>query len=137
MADTREQRLEEALRDMVGQFAYTGQGKRGRAVMHTGGLSALEHAFSVLDMDDPTYTPWAECEVKGCYKHTSAGVPTELDAYRSVCGDHYQIIDKQRLKYKTNKCDPVDVFDKSRKCKWCKRRMKDYPAPNDKCPVRR
>jgi hypothetical protein len=43
----------EALGDMVWQFAYDGV-KGGVAVLSTGGLSALEHAFRVLGLPDPT-----------------------------------------------------------------------------------
>jgi hypothetical protein len=43
--------LEDALADMVNQFAYTG---RDENVIHTGGLSALEMAFATLKLSDPT-----------------------------------------------------------------------------------
>ena len=44
--------LREALIDMVWQFAYEGT-KNGKGVMYTGGLSALEGAFSTLGLSDP------------------------------------------------------------------------------------
>ena len=43
--------LREALIDMVWQFAYEGT-KNGKGVMYTGGLSALEGAFSALGLSD-------------------------------------------------------------------------------------
>jgi hypothetical protein len=48
--DSEIKALREALEDMVGQFAYE-TGRLGEIT--TGGLSALEHAFSVLGWDDP------------------------------------------------------------------------------------
>ena len=44
--------LREALIDMVWQFAYRGT-YEGRENLHTGGLSALEGAFSALGLSDP------------------------------------------------------------------------------------
>lgn len=44
--------LREALIDMVWQFAYVGT-KDDKAVVYTGGLSALEGAFSALGLSDP------------------------------------------------------------------------------------
>lgn len=44
--------LREALADMVSQFAYRGT-YEGRENLHTGGLSALEGAFSALGLSDP------------------------------------------------------------------------------------
>jgi len=102
----REQELEEALRDMVYQFAYTGNGKRGRACIHTGGLSALEGAFAVLGMEDPTYTPQNECEVVKCYQTATCGTTEsgvsgdEKSAYRRLCGEHYRQIPNPKLRYK-------------------------------------
>ena len=102
----REEELEEALRDMVNQFAYTGNATRGRAVIHTGGLSALEGAFAVLGMKDPTYTPQNECEVAKCYQTATCGTPEsgksgdENSTYRRLCGDHYRQIPNPLLRYK-------------------------------------
>jgi len=45
-------RLRAVLVDMVGQFAYSST-HRGKAVIHTGGLSALESAFDALGWPDP------------------------------------------------------------------------------------
>ena len=44
--------LKEALIDMMWQFAYRGT-YEGRENLHTGGLSALEDAFSALGISDP------------------------------------------------------------------------------------
>jgi len=44
--------LREALIDMVWQFAYEGT-KNKKSIMYTGGLSALEGAFSALGLSDP------------------------------------------------------------------------------------
>jgi len=48
--ETSEQR--EALLNMINQFAYRGT-KDGVNVIHTGGLSALEDAFSAIGLSDP------------------------------------------------------------------------------------
>lgn len=57
-ADTKDdpdEDLRGALEDMVWQFGYKFNGKgRTAASISTGGLSALEWAFDVLDWDDPT-----------------------------------------------------------------------------------
>ena len=45
-------RLRSALSDMCWQFAYRGH-RGNKETLWTGGLSALEHAFSVLGWDDP------------------------------------------------------------------------------------
>ena len=44
--------LREALVDMCEQFAYSGDDGEG-PMLYTGGLSALEDAFTALDWDDP------------------------------------------------------------------------------------
>ena len=46
----------EVIEYMVFQFGYRGV-KNGKPVIHTGGLSALELAFEVLDWEDPHYLP--------------------------------------------------------------------------------
>jgi hypothetical protein len=48
--ETSEQR--DALLSMINQFAYRGT-KDGVNVIHTGGLSALEDAFSAIGLSDP------------------------------------------------------------------------------------
>jgi hypothetical protein len=55
--------LREALIDMVWQFAYEGT-KNGKGVMYTGGLSALEGAFSALGLSDPITVEDFEAAIK-------------------------------------------------------------------------
>ena len=55
--------LREALIDMVWQFAYYGT-KNNVAVMHTGGLSALEDAFVALGLSDPITVEDFEAAIK-------------------------------------------------------------------------
>jgi len=58
----------EALEDMVWQFAYRGT-KDDKSILWTGGQSALEHAFNVLDYDDPKFIDDIDgciCDVEGC-----------------------------------------------------------------------
>ena len=55
--------LREALISMLWQFAYYGT-RDGIAVMHTGGLSALEDAFSALDISDPIPVTDFEAAIK-------------------------------------------------------------------------
>lgn len=43
--------LENALKDMVNQYAYNSDSKGDK--VHTAGLSALEHAFRVLGLPEP------------------------------------------------------------------------------------
>ncbi len=75
--------LRGALVDMVWQFAYRSHNKR-QLLLHTGGLSDLERAFSELGWDDPyIFTghqrAGLKCEVKGCPKWGSNGGPLEDD----------------------------------------------------------
>ena len=63
-----------ALEGMAWQFAHRGT-KNGKSVMHTGGLSALEHAFRVLGWDDPRYfddIDGAICDTWGCAEWVEA-----------------------------------------------------------------
>lgn len=85
-----EDELRGALEDMVGQFAYRFDGRSARRPnsVGTGGLSALEHAFSILGMDDPTYYPDQSCDIVKCWKWPQAGIPFDDGDYLSVCGDH-------------------------------------------------
>lgn len=79
----------EALEDMVWQFAYRSDGKGKKPpVLFTGGLSALEHAFDVLQWPDPKPCPDASCDIKGCQKWPQAGVPFPNGDYLSLCSDH-------------------------------------------------
>jgi len=81
----------EALEDMVWQFAYrSSRGKR--AVLHTGGLSALEGAFDALGWPDPkvvTDDTGCLCDVKGCCGFIVAqGCAWPDTGYWCVCADH-------------------------------------------------
>jgi len=86
----REEELQDALEDMVDQFAYrTTKGRRLN--QNTGGLSALEHAFHVLGWDDPHYIKgrpdFAGCDVKICYEW-SRGTGRWDGMYLALCSDH-------------------------------------------------
>lgn len=100
-----ENEYKDALEDMVWQFAYNGK-KNGRLTIHSGGLSALERAFSVLGWEDPKFVPESECEVQGCHEYANCGMTAETTgdptgAYRRICGDHYQKCPIPDAKYKT------------------------------------
>lgn len=84
----------DALEDMVYQFGYKANGKgRKPASIFTGGLSALEHAFSVLDWPDPKPCPEGECVVKDCRNWATCGTPNgaKNGQYLSCCGEHYSL----------------------------------------------
>lgn len=90
-AEAETAKYKDALTDMVWQFGYRHNGKgRKPASLFTGGLSALEHGFSVLDYTDPHPTPEGECAVKGCRKWATCGTPkgTRNGQYLSCCGEH-------------------------------------------------
>lgn len=80
----------EALVDMVEQFAYRFDGRSAQKPnsLGTAGLSALEHAFSVLGMSDPEYRPDQSCDIIKCWKWPQAGIPLPNGDYWSVCSDH-------------------------------------------------
>jgi hypothetical protein len=59
--------LKEALISLMWQFAYYGT-KNNVAVMHTGGLSALEDAFSALGLSDPITVENFEAAIKNTEK---------------------------------------------------------------------
>lgn len=84
MSTEREQELQEALEDMVCQFAYWSHKVGG---LGTGGLSALEHAFSVLGWEDPHPMPGMRCDEPGCMDQISCGTPIP-GGYRQTCGKH-------------------------------------------------
>jgi len=86
-SNKRLEAAEDALECMVRQFAYEGS-KDGRPAYGTGGLSALEDAFTVLHWDDPQPALDRECQAAGCHKWASCGAPTR-NGYRWLCGDHY------------------------------------------------
>ena len=79
----------DALEDMAWQFAYRSDGNVNKPpVLFTGGLSALEHAFSILDWPDPKPCPTSSCDIKRCQKWPQAGVPFPNGDYLSLCSDH-------------------------------------------------
>jgi len=81
-----EEDLREALEGMVYQFAYRGGKKDTELLLHTGGLSALELAFSVLGWPDPKPYPEGECQADGCHGEATCGTPTP-EGYKFLCGD--------------------------------------------------
>lgn len=87
MVESNEYR--EALEDMVYQFAYRIDGK-GRIPPRLGnmGLSALEHAFSVLGWDNAQDMPDSSCDIKRCQRWPHAGVPFPNGDYLSLCSEH-------------------------------------------------
>lgn len=92
--DARVAELEEALLDTVRQFAVEGE-RNGRAVLHTGGLSALEMAFAALGWSDPCPAPESECEIDGRHKFATCGTLTQ-DGYKCVCGEHFHMLRAQK-----------------------------------------
>ncbi len=74
-----------AVEDLCHQFAYD----YGGPTLGTGGLSALEGAFSVLGWDDPHPIPGSKCAEATCGKRASCGTPTP-EGYKWFCGDHYR-----------------------------------------------
>ena len=84
-------KYKEALEEMVWQFGYRGV-KNNKPVIHTGGLSALESAFSVLGWDDTHYLPEEgyTCEVVGCMEEDTAGTHWgNSGLYLRLCHEHY------------------------------------------------
>lgn len=77
-----------ALEDMVHQFAYQGYDKKGFPAYHTGGLSALERAFSVLGWKEPKTFLSNKCEYGKCKKWATCGING-----KSVCGKHFNKIE--------------------------------------------
>lgn len=89
-----EQEYKEALEDMVWQFAYRFDGKaKLPPSLGTGGLSALEHAFSVLGWDDPKKCPEGSCDLQGCQVWASNGNPLPNGDYWNLCTNHMMILD--------------------------------------------
>ena len=80
-----ERKLKDALIGMVQQFAYWSDTAGGYT---TGGLSALEDAFSILGWSDPMPIPGARCQIVGCNRQATCGTPTP-EGYRRLCGEHY------------------------------------------------
>jgi len=81
----------EALEEMVWQFAHKGV-KRGKSVLHTGGLSALESAFDTLGWSDPYYVKDMNgviCDVDGCAEFVSnQGINWRDKGYWCLCIEH-------------------------------------------------
>ena len=90
--DTDEERYCAALIDMLWQFAYRGE-KGRRRTLHSGGLSALEHAFGAVGWRDPHYvtTESTSCDHGGCYRWATGGGPTP-DGYKHCCSLHHKDI---------------------------------------------
>jgi hypothetical protein len=56
-------------------------------VLYTGGLSALEGAFTALGWDDPHLIPAAQCDEPGCTRRVTCGWPSGA-GYRQTCSEH-------------------------------------------------
>ena len=86
-------KYKEALEEMVWQFAYRGT-KNSKPILCTGGLSALETAFDVLDWDDPQYfndMDGSICDVKSCAEWVVAqGGMWAESGYWCLCRHHSQ-----------------------------------------------
>ena len=84
--------MKEALEDMVYQFGYRTI-HNNKPCISTGGLSALEEAFSALGWSDPYILPEEgnTCEIKGCMYHSTAGMPWE-DMYLRLCHKHTSMV---------------------------------------------
>ena len=78
----------DVIKDLLHQFAYSGE-KDGRAMLWTGGLSALESGFEFVGWDNPHFTPELECERTDCHAAAVCGASTP-DGYRRLCSKHYQ-----------------------------------------------
>jgi hypothetical protein len=99
LAQLREEnkRLREVIHDLLYQFAYDGRVLDGNPSLATGGLSALEDAFDILEWTDPYPTPDRKCDMDGCSKRATCGTPTK-DGYKNVCSKHYQQLSAQEVK---------------------------------------
>lgn len=77
-----------ALESMIYQFGYHGV-KDGKPCIGTGGLSALEEAFAVLQWDDPQFIPEQEntCEIEGCMEEPTSGQRWN-ELYLLLCHNH-------------------------------------------------
>ena len=67
--------MRDELEDMVRQFAHHGQ-KNGLPAYWTGGLSALERAFTALGWKDPHPCPENKCEIQRCKQWADCGMNT-------------------------------------------------------------
>ena len=78
-----------ALEGMCFQFGYKTM-KDNTPCLTTGGLSALEEAFSVLGWQDPCPVPEAKCFL--CNKWATCGTPMPKNYtqnYARLCDEHY------------------------------------------------
>lgn len=82
--------LQDALEDMVLQFAYPFDNPPR---IGTGGLGALEHAFRVLGWSDPKPLPERKCQYGRCGKTATCVTPTKK-GYKRVCGEHFRRLNK-------------------------------------------
>ena len=80
----------EIIKDLLYQFAYPGE-KNGRAMLWTGGVSALEWGFKFMGWDNPHFTPELECNYPCCHLIAECGTPTP-DGYKRLCGKHFNEI---------------------------------------------
>ena len=80
--------LKEFAEDVARQFGYHGTTPDGRPAYTTGGLSALEWAWSLLGWPDPKPAPECECQEEGCHEWANGGRPTP-DGYKWLCSRHY------------------------------------------------
>lgn len=100
MSNNPTEELREALEDMVWQFAYRFDGAAKRPPsLGTGGLSALEHAFGVLDWPDPKKCPDSSCDIQGCQKWPGSGNPLPNGDYWSLCTDHMMTLNENPKNY--------------------------------------
>ncbi|KKM27871.1 hypothetical protein LCGC14_1570370 [marine sediment metagenome] len=83
-------KYKEDLESMVWQFGYRGT-KGGRLMISTGGLSALEEAFSAIGWEDPHYVddPSMECDVEGCHDWRSPQIHWD-GVYSLICDSHFR-----------------------------------------------
>ena len=87
-----ERKPKDALIGMVQQFAYWSDTAGGYT---TGGLSALEDAFSVLGWTDPMPDMEVRCQRPGCMRQATCGTPTP-EGYKRLCGEHYAEAEKEK-----------------------------------------
>lgn len=85
----------DALEGMVTQFAYWRDDVGGYT---TGGLSALEYAFTILGWDDPHPAPEVQCGMGGCKKLATMGTRAPMpERYRRSCWDHQPTADERAI----------------------------------------
>ena len=80
----------QALENMVFQFGHRGV-KKGKPMIGSGCLSALEEAFEALGWDDPHFLPEEgyTCEVVGCMEADTCGTSWGNNKlYLRLCSKH-------------------------------------------------